>query len=286
MSATPVSANADQIAYWNGQAGQRWTERQEIQDQVLGPITVELFRAAKLQPGEKVLDVGCGCGDTTLAAAALVGDAGQTLGIDISEMMLAKARERSAALGGKTQFRIADASTEDFSRQGADILMSRFGVMFFADPTATFANLRCALKPGGRLAFVCWQEPKRNPWLVMPFQAMKHRVPPQPERKPEEPGPFAFADEARLRGILELAGFTDVSIEPRSMQLDTAVGRGLEIAIRTALEIGPVSRALDGQPDDVRALAEADVRAALTRHLQGDSVMLGASVWVVTARSG
>jgi SAM-dependent methyltransferase len=277
------AANADQIAYWNGHAGRKWTERQEIQDAVLAPITAQLFAAANLRPGEKVIDVGCGCGDTTLAAAAAVGDSGQAQGIDISEMMLARARQRAAELGGKTKFRLADASAEDFSAEDADALISRFGVMFFADPTATFANLRRALKAGGRLAFVCWREPKLNPWLVMPFNAMKHRVPPQPERKPEDPGPFAFADDARLRGILEGAGFKEVAIEARSMQLDTAIGRGLEIAVRTALEIGPVSRALDGQPEEVCANAEADVCAALTPYLKGDSVELGASVWVVTA---
>ena len=280
------AANADQVAYWNGAAGRKWTERQEIQDAVLAPITVQLFLAANLREGEKVIDIGCGCGDTTLAAAAAVGERGRALGIDISERMLARARERAIALGGETRFRLADASAEDFSEEAADILMSRFGVMFFADPAATFANLRRALRPGGRLAFVCWREPKQNPWLVMPFHAMKNRVPPQPERKPEDPGPFAFANDSRLRGILEAAGFTDVAIEARSMQLDTAIGRGLEVAVRGALELGPVSRALDGQPEDVCALAETDIRAALTPYLKGDSVELGASVWVVTAQNG
>jgi SAM-dependent methyltransferase len=286
MSEVLDPANADQIAYWNGKAGQRWTERQEIQDAVLAPVTARLFQAANLTEGEKVIDIGCGCGDTTLAAAEAIGERGQALGVDISERMLARARERAAALGGKTRFRLADASAEDFSAEAADVLMSRFGVMFFADPSATFANLRRALKKGGRLAFVCWREPKLNPWLVLPFHAMKHRVPPQPERRPEDPGPFAFADDVRLRGILETAEFTDVAIEARSMPLDMAVGRGLEIAVRTALEIGPVSRALDGQPEDVCAAAEADVRAALTPYLKGDSVELGASVWVATARNG
>ena len=286
MIAQADPANADQIAYWNGRAGQKWTDRQEIQDGVLAPITAELFDAAKLRAGEKVIDIGCGCGDTTLAAAAAVGDGGQALGIDISELMLARARERADALGGKTRFRLADASAEEFSAEAADVLMSRFGVMFFAAPAATFANLRRALKPGGRLAFVCWREPKLNPWLVTPFHAMKHRVPPQPERKPEDPGPFAFADGARLLGILQSAGFGAIAIEARSMPLDMAVGRGLEIAVRTAMEIGPVSRALDGQPDEVHALAEADVRAVLAPYLKGDKVELGASVWVVTARSG
>ena len=279
-------SNADQVAYWNGRAGQKWTERQDIQDRVLAPITDLLFDAAHLRPGQKAIDIGCGCGDTTLKAAEAVGESGNALGIDVSEQMLSRARQRAAALGAHANFQLADASAEDLSGESADILLSRFGVMFFADPTATFANLRRALKPGGRLAFVCWREPKANPWLVMPFHAMKKRVPPPPEQNPEDPGPFAFSDDARLRGILEGAGFSDVAIEARSLLLDTAVGLGMEVAVRTALEIGPVSRALDGESAEVCALAEADVRAALAPYLKGNSVNLGASVWVVTARSG
>jgi SAM-dependent methyltransferase len=285
MSLAIHPENADQLAYWNGQAGRHWTDRQEIQDRVLAPITRLLFEAADIQPGERVIDVGCGCGDTTLEAAAEAGPAGAALGVDISQAMLGRARERAEGSGLNAQFQLVDATVHDFAATGADWLISRFGVMFFANPALTFANLRRGLKPGGRLAFVCWREPKTNPWLMLPFAAMRGRVPPPPERGPEDPGPFAFADPQRIRRILDSAGFVDVGIEARSLELDTAIGQGIEMALRTALEIGPVSRALDGQPEDIYSAAEGDIRAALQPYIRGETVPLGASVWVVTARN-
>jgi SAM-dependent methyltransferase len=283
MSLAIHPENADQLAYWNGQAGRHWTDRQEVQDRVLAPITRLLFEAADIQPGQRIVDVGCGCGDTTLEAAVMAGPSGAALGVDISQAMLGRARERSAGSGLNAEFQLVDATVHDFSAISADWLISRFGVMFFANPALTFSNLRRGLKPGGRLAFVCWQEPKKNPWLMLPFQAMRGRVPPPPERGPEDPGPFSFADPERLRGILDAAGFVDVGIEARSLQLDTAIGQGIEMALRTALEIGPVSRALDGQPEDIYAAAEADIRTALQPYIKGETVLLGASVWIVTA---
>jgi SAM-dependent methyltransferase len=276
-------ANADQAAYWNGRAGHRWTERQEAQDRLLAPVTELLFEAAEIRPGQGVIDVGCGCGDTTLEAAEKAGAKGFALGVDISQLMLSRARGRAAESGLKADFQHVDATLHDFADKQADWLISRFGVMFFADPATTFANLRRGLKPGGRLAFVCWQEPKKNPWMMLPFSAMRHRVPPPPARGPEDPGPFGLADPQRIRRILDAAGFTDVGIARRAVVIDTAIGQGLEMAVRTGLEIGPVSRALDGQAEDVYSAAESDIREALRPHLQGDSVQLGAAVWVVTA---
>jgi SAM-dependent methyltransferase len=285
MSVDVHPENADQHAYWNGQAGSHWTDRQEVQDRVLGPITELLFQAADIQSGQRVIDVGCGCGDTTLEAAEKAGPAGAALGVDISRAMLGRARERAAGSGLKADFQLVDATVHDFGAIGADWLISRFGVMFFADPARTFSNLRRGLKPDGRVAFVCWREPKKNPWMLLPFNAMRGRVPPPPERGPEDPGPFSFADPQRIRRILEAAGFVDVGIEARSLDLDTAVGQGIEMALRTALEIGPVARALDGQPEDIYSAAEGDIRRALQPYIRGESVELGASVWIVTARN-
>jgi SAM-dependent methyltransferase len=285
MTETIHPANADQVAYWNGLGGRHWTDRQEMQDRVLAPITDILFEAADIRLRDQVIDVGCGCGDTTLIAADKAGPEGAALGIDISQTMLGRAKERAKESGLNAQFKLVDATVYDFSGLSADWLISRFGVMFFADPALTFANLRRGLRPGGRLAFVCWQEPKKNPWIILPFNAMRHRVPPPPERGPDDPGPFGLADPQRIRRILDAAGFTDVGIAARSLEIDTAIGQGIEMALRTALEIGPVSRALDGQAEDVYSLAEGDIRKALQPYVQGDSVRLGASVWVVTAQN-
>jgi SAM-dependent methyltransferase len=283
MSAAPVHAdNSAQAEYWNSAAGQRWTDHQEHQDQVLRPISDRLIAAAAPKPGDRVIDVGCGCGATTIDFAALVSPGGEVLGLDISEPMLARARER-APLNLPLRFERADATVYDFEPEGADLVASRFGVMFFADPTHSFANLRKSLKPGGRLTFACWREAKQNPFFVLPLREAGKHAPPLPETGPEDPGPFAFANEARVRRILSGAGYSDIVVEPQDLELDIAVGRGLDTAVRAAMTIGPTSRMLDGQSEAIRAAATADIRKALAAHARGDSVPLGAAIWIVKA---
>lgn len=275
-------ANADQSAYWNGGPGQRWTALQESQDKLFTPITAALFDAAALQPGEGVIDVGCGAGETTLGAAARTGVA---LGVDVSEPLLGRARARAAAMGSPARFALADATVHDFSGEAASALISRFGVMFFADPLRSFANLKRGLRAGGRVAFICWREPKLNPWLMLPYaEAVKH-VPPPPRPGPEEPGPFSFADPERVTKVLEGAGFADVSLTPVDFTLDVGVGEGLDNAVSKALEIGPASRALDGHPEAARAAAAASIRTALAGVVKDGAVPLGAAVWIVRARA-
>jgi SAM-dependent methyltransferase len=275
--------NADQIAYWNGPAGQRWADRQAEQDVVLGPVADLLIDRAKPATGERVIDVGCGSGVTTIAFAQKVAPSGHAFGIDISAPMLARARA-SAPKDLPVDFALADATVYPFVSASFDLLASRFGVMFFADPVASFANMRKALRPTGRLAFACWREPRENPFFMAPLQAAYKHVPKLPQQGPEDPGPFAFASEARVRGILGGAGFTGVEMEACPLLLDSAIGRGLDGAVQGALAIGPVSRALDGQPEALRVAAANSIREALTPFVRGDSVLLPASVWIVTAR--
>jgi SAM-dependent methyltransferase len=283
MTAAPVHAeNAAQAEYWTSVAGPKWTDHQEHQDQVLRPVSDRLIAAAKPKPGDHVIDVGCGCGATTIDFAERVGSAGEVLGLDISEPMLARARER-APQNQPIRFELADATVYDFEPNGADLVASRFGIMFFADPAKSFANLRKGLKPGGRLVFACWREPKHNPWLILPLREAAKHAPPLPETNPEDPGPFAFASEARVRRILSAAGFAEIDLEPQDLALDIAAGRGLDTAVRAAMTIGPTSRILDGQSGAVRAAATADIRKALATHARGDSVPLGAAIWIVTA---
>jgi SAM-dependent methyltransferase len=283
MSAAPVHAdNSAQAEYWNSVAGPRWTEHQEHQDQVLRPVSDRLIVAAAPKPGDRVIDVGCGCGATTIDFGARVSPGGQVLGLDISEPMLARARERAPQVL-PIRFELADATVYDFEPNGADLVASRFGVMFFADPARSFANLRKALKPGGRLAFACWREAKQNPFFILPLREAGKHAPPLPETNPEDPGPFAFASEARVRRILGEAGFADIALQPHDLELDIATGRGLDTALRAAMTIGPTSRMLDGQSEAVRAAARADIRKALADHVRGDSVPLGAAIWMVTA---
>lgn len=283
MTDAPIHAdNAAQADYWGGHAGMRWRDHQDHQDELLRPISDRLAAAAKAKPGERVIDVGCGCGATTIDFAASVSPGGEVLGIDISDLMLARARERASA-DLPAKFIFADATVHEIEPEWADLIVSRFGVMFFADPALAFANLRRGLRPGGRLVFACWREAKQNPWMILTLrEAVKH-APPLPETRPEDPGPFAFASEERVRRILGDAGFTDITLTPIDLDLDVALGKGVDRAVVSALAIGPTSRVLEGQNEAVRAAAAADIRAALAARAVGDSVPLGAAIWIVTA---
>ena len=198
--------------------------------------------------------------------------------------MLERARQ-SAPRDLPVEFALADATIYPFVPASIDLLASRFGVMFFADPAKSFANMRQALRPSGRLAFACWREPRENPFFMAPLQAAYKHVPKLPQQGPEDPGPFAFASEARVNRILGEAGFTGIAMEPCPLSLDSAIGRGLEAAVQGALDIGPASRALEGQPAEIRAAAAKSIREALAPFVKGDAVPLPASIWIVTARA-
>ena len=206
------------------------------------------------------------------------------MGIDISGPMLARARQVAPA-GLPVEFVLADATVYPFDPASFDLLASRFGVMFFAEPALSFANLRRGLKPSGRLAFACWREPRENPFFMAPLQAVYKHVPRLPQQGPEDPGPFSFASEARVHRILGEAGFSGVVMEACDLALDIAVGRGLDTAVQSALEIGPAARALAEQPPDVVAAATDSIRAALAAFQRGQSVALPASIWIVTAQA-
>jgi SAM-dependent methyltransferase len=274
--------NADQIAYWNGPGGRHWADRQQSQDIVLAPVSEILIDRAKVKAGERILDVGCGCGATTIALARKVGPAGHVFGIDISTPMLARARQLTPP-DLPVDFVLADATLYPFDPASFDLLVSRFGVMFFAEPALSFANLRRAMRPSGRLTFACWREPRENPFFLVPLQAVYKHVPKLPQLGPEDPGPFSFASEARVHRILGEAGFQGVAMEPCNLSLDIAVGRGLDAAVTSALEIGPAARALAEQPPDVVVAAANSIREALAPFARGQSVPLPASIWIVTA---
>lgn len=277
-------ANADQIAYWNGPNGRRWTDRQASQDVLLAPVSQILFDRIAPKAGNRVVDIGCGCGGTSIALAGRVAPDGLVLGVDISAPMLERARQL-APDGLPLQFVQADATVYPFESASFDLLVSRFGVMFFAEPVVSFANLRRSLRPTGRVVFACWREPKENPWMLAPLQAVYRHVPRLPQVGPEDPGPFAFASEARVERILGEAGYAEVAMEACNIALDIALGRGLDAAADAALEIGPSARALEGHPPDVRAAARESVRELLAPYAHGQTVALPGSIWMVTARS-
>ncbi|MGA2996079.1 class I SAM-dependent methyltransferase [Bradyrhizobium sp.] len=276
--------NADQIAYWNGAGGQRWADRQPVQDILLQPIADLLIDRAGIRAGEGVLDVGCGSGSTTFAFARAVGPSGHVMGIDISAPMLTRARQVTP-VGAPVEFVLADATIHPFAPENFDLLASRFGVMFFADPALSFANMRKAMRRSGRLAFACWREPRQNPFFMTPLQAVYQHVPKMPQVGPEDPGPFSFASEVRVQRVLTAAGFSEIAMEPRDLALDVAVGGGLDAAVRGALEIGPAARALADQPPDVIAAATQSIREALTPFVKEQTVPLNGAIWIVTAKA-
>jgi SAM-dependent methyltransferase len=276
--------NADQIAYWNGAGGQRWAQRQPVQDILLQPIADILIDRAKIRSGERVLDVGCGSGSTTFAFAKAVGPGGNVTGIDISEPMLARAREVTPA-DAPVEFALADATIYPFTPESFDLLASRFGVMFFADPALSFTNLRKGMRRTGRLAFACWREARENPFFMVPLQAVYRHVPKMPQVGPEDPGPFAFASEARVNRILDAAGFSEVAMEPVDLALDIAIGGGLDAAVKSSLEIGPAARALTDHPPQTVAAAAQSIREALAPLAEGQTVPIDAAIWIVTAKA-
>ncbi|MCC6849284.1 MAG: methyltransferase domain-containing protein [Deltaproteobacteria bacterium] len=274
--------NAEQITYWNEQGGPRWVGLQEALDAQLAPFGRIVMDRLAIGPGERVLDVGCGCGETTLELGRRVGPRGTVVGVDISTVMLERARQRGAG-AANVEFLAADAQTRPFVDASFDVVFSRFGVMFFQDPHAAFANFHRALAPGGRLGFHCWKTFKENDFMTVPFAAaLRHVPPPPPPPSPDAPGPFAFADPDRVRGILGDAGFAEVGFESRHDPM--ALGAGVEEAADFALQLGPASLALREASSDAIAKVRASVREVLAAHVVDGRVRLGTSSWVVTAR--
>ncbi|WP_334044558.1 class I SAM-dependent methyltransferase [Burkholderia ambifaria] len=279
---------ADQVGDWNGQSGERWVANQARLDALVAVFGQAAIEAAAPVTGERVLDIGCGAGASTLALAARVGPGGQVLGVDISEPLIGRARAL-APQDTPALFQVADASSAELPEGAFDILFSRFGVMFFDDPTAAFAHMRRALRPGGRVAFVCWRGAAENDWVRLPMGALKGIVPPSALPDPEAAGPFSFGDRERVARILTTAGLTDIAIAPFDASVPFGEGgtrdAAIDDAVKMTLEVGPLSRALADQPDDIRARASAAVRAAFAGLPGERSVMIDSAAWIVMARN-
>ena len=274
------STPPDQPTYWNEEGGRRWVENIQRVECMIEPLSAQLLRHAAPRAGEQVLDVGCGGGVTSAAYATEVGPSGQVLGLDVSAVILAVARERYAAIANLS-FALGDAATMPLDAESFDLVSSRFGLMFFADPVAAFTNLRVALRLGGRLAFICWRALDENPWMADCTRAA-FTVLPRPEpQPPTAPGPFAFADAARLRDILGQSGYTDISIEPLNHLLDLG---SIDDAVRQMTRMGPAASTFSTASAADQAAVVAAIRAALTPHLNGASVRMASATWLVSAR--
>jgi SAM-dependent methyltransferase len=279
---TSTSANAAQIDYWNAEAGRTWVEFQAQLDRTIEPFDREGMRALAPRQGERIIDIGCGCGQTTVELAERVGSSGAALGVDISAPMLEVARRRAVPSGAaRPEFRQIDAQTGDLGEQTFDAMFSRFGVMFFSDPPAAFTNIRKALRPSGRLAFVCWRPLTENPWMRVPMEAARPLLPPIPPADPTAPGPFAFADPDRVRAILAEGGFRAVTIDPFDASIESP---DIDQALDLALRMGPLGRALREHSGPTADITDA-VRRALSQYETPSGVKQPAAIWVVRAQA-
>ncbi|WP_053625961.1 MULTISPECIES: class I SAM-dependent methyltransferase [unclassified Streptomyces] len=283
MSSTPRvdPANAEQARAWDGREGAYWAEHADRFDRAVRRYRTHFLAAADVSPTDRVLDIGCGTGETTLAVARRAGG-GRALGVDLSAAMLDVARQRAAAEGvHNAEFVQGDAQVHAFPEASFDVAVSRTGSMFFADPVAAFRNIGGALRPGGRLVQLVWQEPEGNEWFLAFSRALAAGRP-MSGPPPGAPGPFSLADPARVREVLGAAGFTEVALEPHR----EAMWFGADAADAERFTLGLLGWMLDGLDDEGRRRATDDLRATLTAHESDDGVLYASAVWIVRAIRG
>ena len=280
--------NAQQIEYWNEVSGKRWVEMGDVIDAQIAPLGKVAMDRARLESGERVLDIGCGCGQTTLELATRVGEGGSVLGLDISEPMLERARERAReASVTNVSFQQADAQIHEFGKSqevGFDLLFSRFGVMFFSSPVEAFTNLMSALRPGGRVTFLCWQRLDLNPWMHLPIIAAAKQIPPSgPPPEPNAPGPFAFADKERVAGILKESGFQNIEHESLERDLLVGGGRSLDDTVEFLAQLGPAGAVLRDASAELRSGVMSDIHEAIKPFHNESGVRMPSATWIVSA---
>lgn len=277
--------NSEQIAEWNGALGERWAAMQQEIDRIVVPFGDAALQVAAPRPGERVIDVGCGCGGTSIEIARRVGRTGAVVGIDVSQPMLEVARARAASANlPYLSFQHGDAS-EAALPNDVDLLFSRFGVMFFNAPSQAFGHMRKALRPGARCVFVCWRAPRDNPWAMTPLSAARTamEVTPPPA-DPSAPGPFAFADDQRVRAILAAAGFDAIGVQRRDVPL--SLGATVRSAAEFAVNTGPVSRFVrEMGVEHLPTITDAIERALAPLASADGSVSLTGSTWIVSAKN-
>ena len=278
MTATVKSANG-QEAFWNGDAAQAWVEAQGVLDQMFRPFEDRLVAAVAAQPGNRILDIGCGTGSVVRAVARRLGH--RCTGVDISEAMIAAARAIAAREGVDADFIRADAQTHDFAPESFDMIVSRFGVMFFDDPVAAFANLRRSVCSGGALRFAAWRSAGDNPFMTAAERAAAPFLPDMPVRQPDAPGQFGFADQQRVARILEDSGWRGIEIAP--IDVECAIPRAALDGYITRL--GPLGRILPQLDAATRGKVIEAVRAAFAPFVQADQVRFIAACWMVAARA-
>lgn len=281
-------SNAEQIEYWNGEAGQRWAQEDDTMSKLLRPVSEALLAHAPLQGCQSALDIGCGGGSQTVMLAEKLGAGAHVLGVDISAPMLEVAKGKASAAAdtsAEIAFLQADAAGHSFEKDRFDLVFSRFGVMFFDDPVAAFSNIRTALRPQAKLAFCCWQSLKNNDWTRIPLQAALQHLPAPEAPDPHAPGPFAFADPQRLQDILQASGFQDVAVESFNREIRFGEAPTLQQSVRQLAMIGPVSRLLAGQEQAVLEQVFTAMEEVLAPYYRDGALHLAGAIWFVTANN-
>ncbi|HZS58009.1 MAG TPA: class I SAM-dependent methyltransferase [Gemmatimonadaceae bacterium] len=269
----------DPIKYWNGIGGHAWVDLQSVIDDVFQPFTDLLIEPCAGGSVRSVLDVGCGAGGTTLAAARRLGASGRCVGIDISEPLIAAARARAEHERSSARFVVGDAQTYALEAGVFDLVMSRFGVLFFDDPVAAFANVRRAATVHGLLRFIAWRGPSENLFLTTPERAAAQMLPNLEPRRPDGPGAFAFADRDEGFRILADSGWSDITIQP----IDVACTLRERDLISYFTRIGPLGRVFHALDDVTQARIVETVRAASEPYVHGTEVRFTAACWLVNA---
>ena len=279
--ATMNQANPDQIALWNGCAGRGWVEAQESLDRLFEPFEDLLVEAVATGKSQRVLDIGCGTGSTTLAIARRLGPEGNAVGLDISAPMIALAKQRAESESTPPHFICADAQTHVFDSASFDMIVSRFGVMFFDDSVRAFANLRGAATRGAPLRAIAWRSSADNPFMTAAERAAAPFRLEIPARKADEPGQFAFADRNRVYSILEKSGWSEIDIAP----LDVACTLPEQELDAYITRLGPLARVLPQLDEPTRLQIVAAVRAAFSPYVHGADVRFTAACWMIRARN-
>jgi ubiquinone/menaquinone biosynthesis C-methylase UbiE len=269
---------AEQAAFWNGPGGKMWLAAYDRIQRGIAPFSNFVLEAAAAKPGEKVLDVGCGTGVTTAELAKEVGSEGRVLGVDISEGLIGAARQHKL---DNARFEVGDAATYPFETAAFDLVFSRFGVMFFGDPVAAFKNLRRALKPLGRIVFLCWRTPMENPWGLVPMRAAAPHLPPFERPGPEDPGQYSFGDRARVERILKQAGFGTPTF--RTLDQQIPMGKDIPETLHNLGTFGPLARLFAEATPEQIAKAKVAIGEALKPHVGPEGVHLAGACWLVSA---
>lgn len=278
---TKQQAADEQAALWNGEAGRAWIDVQPVLDALFKPFEDQLVEAVRAGSARRVLDVGCGTGATTLAIARALGTGGGCTGIDISEPMLALARARAERERVPALFIHGDAETAVFEPGGCDMIVSRFGVMFFADFARAFTNLRQAGRAGAQLRLVAWRSPAENPFMTTAERAAAPLLPNIPPRRSDAPGQFALGDRAHVESILSQSGWAGLDVQPLDVPL-TLAEKDLNLYLT---RLGPLGRRLAQTDEDTRSRVLGEVRQAFEPYVHGDEVRFQAACWMISARS-